>query len=350
MFKQVGIAAALFLAYGFQVFIRRHWYFAVIKPEDFAHKQNFIEREIETVYYEPGKLGEVLPKWVDGFKLYRVKEGMKYEFDYRTVPDSQILAHKLPEDLDDLGPESFFCKRKFDMNRPETINMSQVYTEPGWYASFSRVSRQAASDLWDTLNLPFEVKESEMEHGFFSNLASPTVTSPVHGAPMVNSMAIQFVGSKSWLFFPPSVYLSEEGFRATPAASVLVPQKSPNPNMKHDLYIYTSQPGDVLFFQESWGHLVYTHPGPSLMINYRNLVAQNFFRQPITYFTAIFNHLVFGAAADTNTETNTWPVPENLNFVDMVLKKLRAATCPNGVITEFDKSMIELMHAKLDHL
>lgn len=108
--------------------------------------------------------------------LYRLKDGASYSFDYRQVPDSEILAHRLPEDLDVLGPESFFCKRRFDLNRPQIINMSQVYTDPGWYASFSRVSRQAASDLWDTLNLPFNVKESEMEHGFFSNFAVPTVT------------------------------------------------------------------------------------------------------------------------------------------------------------------------------
>lgn len=115
-------------------------------------------------------------QWQDGFKLYRLKEGMNFEFDYRTVPDSKILAHRLPDDLNTLGPESFFCKRKFDLHRPETINMSQVYTEPGWYASFSKVSRQAASDLWDTMKLPFTVSESEMEHGFFSNFADPTVT------------------------------------------------------------------------------------------------------------------------------------------------------------------------------
>ena len=152
------------------------------------------------------------------------------------------------------------------------------------------------------------------------------------------------------LTVPPKVYLGEDGFRATPAASVLIPQKAPNPDVQQDIYVYTSKPGDVFFFQESWGHLVYTHAGPSLMINYRNLVPQNFFRQPITYFTAVFNHLVFGAAADTNTETNTWPVPDNLTFVDMVLRKLKAATCPDGGITEFDKSMMEFLHARVDHL
>ena len=60
MFKQVGIVLFVVLAYGFQVFIRRHWYFAQIKREDFSFAPNFVERQIETEYYEPGKLGEHL--------------------------------------------------------------------------------------------------------------------------------------------------------------------------------------------------------------------------------------------------------------------------------------------------
>lgn len=131
-------------------------------------------------------------------------------------------------------------------------------------------------------------------------------------------------------------------------ASVLVPQKAPNPSIKQDMYIYTSQPGDILFFQESWGHLVYTHTGPSLMINYRNMVPQNFLRQPITYFTAMFNHLVFGAGlVDNNKETNTWPKAE-LPFVEESIGKLNKVVCPaDGELTEFDKSMIATLHAKL---
>ena len=145
------------------------------------------------------------------------------------------------------------------------------------------------------------------------------------------------------------MYLSEDGFRAVPTASVLVPQKAPNPNIPQDMYIYTSQPGDVLFFQESWGHIVYTHPGPSLMINYRNMVPLNFLRQPITYFTAMFNHITFGKAVDDNKHTNTWPVTD-LTFVDECMKKLKGAVCPNGDLTTFDKEMIKLLHSKVDHI
>ena len=146
---------------------------------------------------------------------------------------------------------------------------------------------------------------------------------------------------------PPSVYLGEDGFRSRPMASVLVPQKSPDSNKKHDMYVYTSKPGDVLFFQESWGHLVYTHEGPSLMINYRNLVPMNFLRQPVTYLTALFNHLLLGAAVDSNKETNTWPIPETHGFVDQSLKKLKSATCPSDELTSFDKEMVEMLHARV---
>lgn len=144
------------------------------------------------------------------------------------------------------------------------------------------------------------------------------------------------------------MYLKEDGFRATPMASVLVPQKAPNTEIKQDMYIYTSRPGDVLFFQESWGHLVYTHVGPSLMINYRNMVVKNFLRQPITYFTAMFNHLVLGAGlVDNNKETNTWPKQE-LPFVERSINKLNAAVCPDGNLTVFDESMIATLRAAIE--
>lgn len=145
---------------------------------------------------------------------------------------------------------------------------------------------------------------------------------------------------------PPKTYLGDDGFRAVPQASVLVPQKVPE--KAFDVYLYTSQPGDVLFFSESWGHLVYTHTGPSLMINYRNMVPQNFLRQPITFITALLNHLILGKAADTNKQTNTWPVTDDVSFVGDCLKKMQKVLCPNGDTTTFDKSFVSWLHSRVD--
>ena len=69
MWKQLGIALAAFLAYGLRDMLVNHWYFAQPQRGDYDKKPNFIEREIETVYYEPGKLGEVLPQVIFIFHL-----------------------------------------------------------------------------------------------------------------------------------------------------------------------------------------------------------------------------------------------------------------------------------------
>ena len=94
---------------------------------------------------------------------------------------------------------------------------------------------------------------------------------------------------------PPEDYTAEDGFSAVPAASTLRPQRAPK--RQFAAYEYTSEPGDVLFFRESWGHVVYTHKGPNIMINYRNIIPNNFLRQPITFLTALINALVLGRAS-----------------------------------------------------
>ncbi len=74
-------------------------------------------------------------------------------------------------------------------------------------------------------------------------------------------MAVQYSGKKTWLFFTPKLF-DKDGA----ASSSLYLTKAPNE--LYDIYVYTSQPGDVLFFAESWGHIVYTHAGPNVMVNF----------------------------------------------------------------------------------
>jgi hypothetical protein len=132
---------------------------------------------------------------------------------------------------------------------------------------------------------------------------------------------------------------------------VLVPQKAPDAGPEDmEVYVYTSQPGDVLFFQESWGHLVYTHKGPSLMINYRNMIPKNVLRQPVTFFHALLNHLFLGIASNNNKVTNTWP-DKSISFAQQCTQKLYAAVCPppgSQPETSFDRELIKFLHSRVD--
>ena len=58
MWKQIGIIGVAGFAYVAQVILRRHWMFYELDRNNYSHNPNFIEHEIPTVYYEPGKLGD----------------------------------------------------------------------------------------------------------------------------------------------------------------------------------------------------------------------------------------------------------------------------------------------------
>jgi len=146
------------------------------------------------------------------------------------------------------------------------VNVSTILQQKGeWFSTFAKLeSGQFMKKLWKVLGLSFFLKEIEIEQAFISNFESGLLTAPYHGAPMFLSLAVQYLGSKTWLFIPPEDFLSDEGFRSVPAVPFLKPQRAPKNNYK--MYVYHSRPGDLLFFPESWGHIVYTHPGPNMMV------------------------------------------------------------------------------------
>ena len=72
-----------------------------------------------------------------------------------------------------------------------TVDTTTVFSEPGWYASFAKISDDAVEKLWNLLKLPFNVEIAELEHAFISNLKSPMITAAIHANPMTSSMAIQ---------------------------------------------------------------------------------------------------------------------------------------------------------------
>ena len=117
------------------------------------------------------------------------------------------------------------------------------------------------------------------EHAFISNLKAGKISAPIHGNSATSSMAVQFIGKKTWLFFPPHVYRDFDMMDAFAGTGSAFPTQAPKKS--YEVYVYTAQPGDVLFFGENWAHVVYTHPGPNLLMNFRHFEVGNLLRQPI---------------------------------------------------------------------
>lgn len=334
------------IAYVAEEIHRRHWYYHTLNRDDFQFTPQLIEHTVPTTYYDEGKLGDVLDKFDDRFHLYRLKEGQTFEFNTSKI-EFPVLAHKVPKKM---RPQSTLCSPPFhiETEEPVEVNTSQIFGQEGWYASFAKMSRQDAEYMFNTLKLPMSFQDTEKEHGFISNFDKPLLTSPIHAAPTVLSMAVQLIGSKSWVFVPNKEYEGEFGFSAVPVASVMRPQRVPK---RFNSYLYTSQPGDVLFFPEAWGHIVYTHPGPCVLMNFRNIIPMNFLRQPINFITAIVNAFLFGTpptAVDNAGQKNEWPAV-GADWVKHIGKTIDKTLCPDGDLTEFDKYMVNYIKTNVDN-
>ena len=64
---------------------------------------------------------------------------------------------------------------------------------------------------------------------------------------------VQFVGKKTWIFYPPSVYRGANFMSAFQTDGHVFPRRAPSE--PYDVYVYTSRPGDVLFFDDNWVHI-----------------------------------------------------------------------------------------------
>ena len=232
----------------------------------------------------------------------------------------------------------------FDLNMTkadeETIDARHVVTGElsGYQVAFGNLNnRNIPLDLWEYLKLPFSIKTSQFEHSFITNLEEGAITAGLHANPLTHSMAVQFVGRKTWLFVPATTFV--DLLRGTFAGSQLIKNSVPK-GKQGEVYVYTSQPGDVIFFPESWGHSVYTYPGPNLMLNFRSLHITNFLRQPIIWLSALFETVVYRIAALKTMEkldTNPYKRPEYMRILQMYVDM-----CEEG-LTGFDQQMTNLL-------
>jgi hypothetical protein len=89
--------------------------------------------------------------------VYRLEEGEKFKLNIMdTFGSSKVRAKSL---LKDCKWESTICTPCFDPEKKVTdIPTTQIFTEPGWYASFAKIDNGIVGKLWNMLGLPFSVE------------------------------------------------------------------------------------------------------------------------------------------------------------------------------------------------
>jgi len=263
-----------------------NWAVVQLDPKDFDHDLNYEFVEVPTTYYGPGGLAN-LSVWEDRFHLYRAG------FDLPTIDlknEFSMMVRAWPESV--IKRESAICHERnlsesFLMQKHLKHLNSSVILDGGWFSSFAKTESAAPEKLYETLGLGFpglSVPDTFTTHTFLSNMNRDTITSSLHANCFSLSMAVQFAGSKSWLFMDADDFMGT--FGAQPSLFMLPQRASSRP---FRLYRYRSRPGDVLFFPANWGHAVKTHAGPQLMMNYRILTLDTVSGKPWNFFKALFN-------------------------------------------------------------
>ena len=280
----------------------RNWFLKTNIPKSgFDKYHNYTIRDVPIRYYD--KLDESLTELPGGlsltsngtFYVLRTRSTHKNDtFDWDIFKDVSVGFKKIRDKC--LYPESIVCPVCFenpiiypDDPKLASLNIfNEIFNEKGYsnyYSSFSYINITKIKSIFRSMNFGFSHEKIKLEHAFISNFKEGRVSASIHGSAMVSSMAVQFVGSKTWIFFSPQVYVDQ--MNSLPGSSATNPTQSPKE--KYDVYIYKSQPGDVLFFSENWGHGVWTSPGPNFMLTFRHLQIGNVLRRPILWFHSFMN-------------------------------------------------------------
>jgi hypothetical protein len=300
---------------------QRNW---SINPvvQDFQHwrtNTTWIRKTIPTTYYEYGELSTVMPDdvWLHGYndegvRLYRQKgPNPGFDIDLSKIKGEIRVKQVRPDCVDKRGAV-FGCyntsclipgyKALVREARAEDVLMVESSTS---YASFTEFPDSITDELVRKMkDFPLDWRSATKETSFLSNLPERIITAPLHSNPVATSMSIQFVGKKDWLFFDPYDFYKNDGFRGTPMNVVTIPSGAPRAD-KMEYYLYTSQPGDILFLPANFAHVVATHAGPNIMANLRKFSLKRII--PFGFHTenlihSLFNMFMFPQVDQTAVE------------------------------------------------
>lgn len=276
----------------------------VIKPpasfEHWRSTTDFIPAQIGMTYYEQGKLHEVLKGWhikkgEPGFHVYRLKDNDDIKMDMSFFDDKSVRVFDV-KDQDNCTALTGTVLRNdnncVDRYKVRISNGKDILdgTERNAYGSFAAFSQKTMDYLTnDVVEYPGTIDPSMVENAFISNLHQSTITAQLHNNPMSMSMAIQYIGKKTWLCFSAEDMTDRDGWATVPAPAAGFPSRAPQKD-KMKYYMYTSQPGDIFFFPPSWSHTVLTHAGPNVMVNFRQIFLKQFFFQPFLTLHAWLNN------------------------------------------------------------
>lgn len=354
VFAATILAIGIFLGQRFQ---SKSWYTAPNLSYDKFLSDNYTTPPIPTTYYKVGELGKVLKSWYVPSENPNHDKSMEgYIHLFRVAPDSppfkfdlnKVTAKTQVEFFMDPCPypESVMCKPCLFSNdnklkhESTVVNVSDILATPNnMYSSFGKLDDlSSVRSILDAVQIPnLDLSKVNLEHAFIGNFDRDRITAFLHCASVQSSMAVQFVGSKVWLFFPPQVMKNKDMMYSYSAAGISVPTKGPDGHFW--LYRYESQPGDIFFFSENWGHTVLTKQGPNFMMTFRRLEIGNVMRRPLEWLQAVYNGILNKNQALLGRQRT----PFN-DLLYVYLKKINAL-CEdnNNVLSPWDRAMVDLM-------
>ena len=287
-------------------------------------------------------------KWYDGkgfqFHVFRLKPGEKWNIDISRV-NSSTQGTAISKKCD--TPESIICRQCFALDGQENIHTSEILDVPSsqYYSSFATLT-DAPSVKALLENVPItgiNFDKVQFEHAFISNFPKKQLVAFLHGNGITDSLAIQFVGKKTWLFFPPEVFRGSEMINAMSGVGTIFPTQSPK--KPYDVYRYNSQPGDILFFGENWAHAVYTHAGPNIMMNFRLLTLGNFLRQPVQWLHTLLLTRLYKVPQQKELGRKHL-TPYNKIYLEYFRKVSKVCDVEKGA-AEWDKQMVQLIKGEI---
>lgn len=137
--------------------------------------------------------------------MYRLQTGETLEVDAKKIfGDSKVRVKKAS---DICAWESTLCRPCFvygDDVGVREVNVSQIFTESGFYASFAKIDVEIVDQLWKEMKIPFSIavsrstrflfilffdifhytKTTNIEHAFIGNFDKDMLTASIHANPV----------------------------------------------------------------------------------------------------------------------------------------------------------------------
>jgi hypothetical protein len=322
--------------------IRKHWlYRDSLSAADFP-RTSFEIVDVPTVFYDNlDNMTEIQSKFI----LYRSKNPPNN--DINALIGEETLRTKTIDK--NCNRKSFICypcfEKNFDLEHVRISTVSSVLLgESGQYASFSKLSGPSSDKVWNIIGANFSTDSIMADHSFISNLPRPMITAQFHANSLTTSMAVQLEGSKTWFFIDRETWVNSWG--AEPAAGIGMPTHTPREKTK--LYVYTSQPGDILFFPASYAHAVITHAGRNVMVNFRKkdyFESIMSYQNPIYPLTALVNLLADNVWGTLSTGKNyNWLPEKKLNKIaGLKTASVCSPTESSSSGLDLDKQLLEIL-------